>query len=199
MRRATPFAVTFLALTFATGCALNKPYSAKDTFVIRAGKVRVAPTARPEVLKVEKVTVSAPFDERGLVFRTADSAMTPDYYNVFAADPGDLLTGELVRMLAESAVFSGVVEPSSTATPGLRLECIVTDFYADVRDAATRRAVCRARFRLLREQPGVTTIVGDWAFEQNAPVAADSGAAAAAGLGAAFGSVVNDFVRQASQ
>lgn len=183
----------------AGSCGLEKSYPVKDTFVLRAGESSPVARVSPEVLRVESVRVAPPYGERNLVFRTGEVTMSPDYYNVFVANPEDLLTGELTRMLSESKAFSAVVEPGSVATATLRLDCTVTDLYADVRDKAKPAALCRARYRLLREETGRTVVAGEWTFEKSAAIASDSGEAAARGMGQAFGMTVDSFVKEATR
>lgn len=192
-------ALAWVAASACAGCGLEKAYPQKDTFVVDAGKAPAVARTREEILRVEGVRVAPPFDERSLVFRTGDVTMKADYYNVFAASPQDLLTGELVRVLGESKAFADVLEPGSTVTTNLRLECMITDFYADVTAAEDRKAVCRARFRLLTDGGGRTDVAGDWTVEGSAPMDADTGAAAARALGGAFGECVEKFLGAATR
>jgi uncharacterized lipoprotein YmbA len=197
-RKALGTCVLTGAVALSPACSLEKAYPAKNTFVVHAGEAHAAGAPRPETVRVEGVRIAPPFDGRNLVYRDGDVAYREDYYNVFIADPDDLATGELVRMLSQSRAFSDVLGASSMASAGLNLECTVTELYADERDPRKATATCTARYRLLRELPGETTVVGDWTFEQAAPVGADSGAAAAAAMGKAFGGTVNRFIDAAT-
>lgn len=190
--------ILFAAGTLLGGCSLDRPYPAKNTFVLRAGDVPRARATVPKSVRVEQVRIAPPFDGRSLVYRTGDVAFNRDYYNVFIADPENLATGELIRLLSESKAFERVAGSGSMGNSDVSLECMVTDLYADERTPTAGVAICRARFRLLQDVPGSTYVVGDWTFEAKAPVAADSGAAVAEALGVAFGKCVQNFIDAAT-
>lgn len=190
--------LTLLALccvgTVGSGCSFDQPYPAKDTFVLRGGEVGRAPSTLSESVRVEPVRIAPPFDGRSLVYRTGEVAFNRDYYNVFIAPPDELATAELIRMLSDSGVFRQVSSVASASNADVTLECMVTDLYADERDTQKPVAVCRAKFRRLKNEGGGTVVLSDQAFDATVPIASNSGAGIAAALGQAFGSTVKKFV-----
>lgn len=176
------------------GCSFNQPYPAKDTFVLRGGEIGRAPLTLSETVRVEPVRIAPPYDGRSLVYRTGEVSVSRDYYNVFIAPPDELATAELIRMLAESGVFKQVSSVASASSADVTLECMVTDLYADERDAQRPVAVCRAKFRRLKNEGGGTVVISDQTLDATVPITSNSGAGIAAALGRAFGSTVKKFV-----
>ncbi|MBX3380594.1 MAG: membrane integrity-associated transporter subunit PqiC [Phycisphaeraceae bacterium] len=188
------FAAATIGLGALGGCNLNQPYPAKSTFVLRAGEIGHAPVTLAESVRVDPVRIAPPYDGRNLVSRTGEVSFSRDYYNVFISPPEDLATAELIRLLSESGVFTRVSGVSSTGNPDVSLECMVTDLYADERDRQHPMAVCRAKFRRVKNEPGTTWVVDDRTFEATEPIGSDSGAGIAAALGRAFGATVSKYV-----
>lgn len=182
------------AIAFGGGCNLNQPYPAKDTFVLRGGEIGRAPVTLSETVRVEPVRIAPPFDGRSLVYRTGEVAFNRDYYNVFIAPPDELATAELIRMLSDSGVFKRVSGVASASSADVTLECMVTDLYADERDAQKPVAVCIAKIRRLKNEGGGTAVLSDQTFEATVPITSNSGAGIAEALGRAFGSTVQKFV-----
>jgi len=179
---------------FGTGCSLNQPYPAKDTFVLRGGEIGRAPVMLSESVRVEPVRIAPPYDGQSLVYRTGDVSVRRDYYNVFIAPPEDMATAELIRMLSESGVFNQVSGVASASGADVILETMMTDMYADERDAQKRVAVCRVKFRRLKTEAGGMVVLSDQTFQATVPIASNTGAGIAAALGRAFGETVRQFV-----
>lgn len=185
--------VPVLAAAVLAGCAsFDKPYPEKQTFGLTAGTVAPAPRTRPGVLRVERVRVAAPADDRTLLYRTSDSSYHPDYYAEFVAPPERLLTAELVRTLAGARVFEHVVEPEASPDAVFRLETSVTEFYADCRAPAAPKAVVRARVLLLEETRASTRVAESWDLSAAAP-ARD---ASPASIAEAHGRALTDLLAQ---
>jgi len=181
-----------------TGCSLNQPYPAKDTFVLRGGEIGRAPVTLSESVRVEPVRIAPPYDGRSLVYRTGDVSVRRDYYNVFIAPPEDMATAELIRMLSESGVFKEVSGVASASGAEVILETTVTDLYADERDAQKPVAVCRMKFRRLKNDAGGMVVVSDQTFDATVPISSNTGAGIAAALGQAFGGTVRKFADAAA-
>lgn len=100
-----------------------------------------------------------------------------------------------MQALTERAAATTVLDPSSTAGCSLRLETSITDLYADLR-TGKNQAVIRARFMLLRDQAGATTIVGDWPIEAAEKLLSPSPPDIAAGFGRAYAAMMNRLVKE---
>ncbi|MGH7245133.1 MAG: ABC-type transport auxiliary lipoprotein family protein [Phycisphaerales bacterium] len=188
-----PLAVGCIGV-IGSGCNLTQPYPAKDSFVLRAGAIDQSPVKLPESVRVEPVRIAPPFDARSLVTRTGEVSFSRDYFNVFIAPPDELATAELIRLLTESGVFTRVSGAGSAGTTDVSLECIVTDLYADERNPANAVAVCRAKFRRLKNELGSTIVIDDQMFESTAPISSNSGEGIAAALGQTFGATVKKYI-----
>lgn len=179
------------------GCAsLSQPYPAKESFGLTTPEVAPAARRHEGVLRVERVRVAAPYDNRSFIYRLSDNRYETDYYSEFVADPGRLLTGELVRSIAEARVFTTVVEPGGSADAKLRLETSVAELYGDYRDPAAPRAVIRARFLLLEERLESTAVLGEWSLEEKEALTAGGPAALAEAWSRAWGKMVNDLAAE---
>lgn len=184
---------------WCSGCSLEQPYPAKDSFVLRGGDIGRAPVTLNETVQVQPVRIAPPYDGRSLVYRTGDVSFTRDYYNVFIAPPDELATAELIRLLSESGLFARVSSVASGGNSDVILECMVTDLYADERDPKNPAAICRAKFRRLSNAPGNTLLIDSGAMEATVPVASNTGEGIATALGKAFGTTVKKFVDAAAK
>jgi cholesterol transport system auxiliary component len=176
-----------------SGCSsLKQAYPAKESFGLTTPEVAPAAGGGHEgVLRVERVRVAAPYDGRSFVYRLSDTRYETDYYNEFVAEPGRLLTGELVRSLGGAHVFTTVVDPAASADAKVRLETSVTELYGDYRDPAAPRAVVRARFLLLEERLESTGVIGEWNLEEREPLKSGDAAGLVEGWSRAWGKVVS--------
>jgi uncharacterized lipoprotein YmbA len=185
MNRCRPTLAFVVALALSACASLDKPYPDKQTFGITAGAVPPAPRGHTGVLRVERVRIAAPADDRTFLYRTGDNAYHPDYYAEFVAPPERLLTAEVVRTLGAARVYETVLDPDASPDAQFRLETTVTDFYADCRDPAAPKAVLRARVLLIEETRAATRVAATWILDADAPARdATPGAIADAHAGA---------------
>ncbi len=188
-----------LLLTLLSSCgSLNKPYPAKETYILATPAIAKSPQRHDAVLRVERVRIAAPFDSTSFVYRISETRYEPDYYHEFVADPERLFTAELIRSLAGANAFSTVIEPGAGVDAKLRLETSIADLYADFRDTAAPRAVIRARFLLIEERLESTAVIGEWTLESRQPLnppTSSEAAAIAEAWGRAWGDVMTQLVQ----
>lgn len=155
-RRGAPFvALAALALAVA-GCSLSRPDPVKATFLLEpAMPAPVAVAARAPSLKVNVVTVAAPFRDRAFVYRVGELRYETDYYHTFFAAPGVNIAETTARALAAAGVFERVLPPGSGAGE-LVLDGFVSALYVDARDPNAPAAELAVTWYLSRidEPPG---------------------------------------------
>ena len=187
-------------IALVAGCgSLSKPYPVKESFGITAPAPARVGTTHAGVLRVERVRLTPPYDERTFVYRTSDTRYQSDYYAEFVADPGRLLTAELVRSLGAAGVFETVAEPDAGMDTAYRLETTVTELSADARDPLAPAATVRARFLLLHDGRDTTRVVGEWVIEGSERATDASPAAIAAAWGVALGRVTGELAERLSE
>jgi cholesterol transport system auxiliary component len=163
-----------LALPLAASCVklerqpIEKRFYALET--VRPGALVPATKAQsPAVLLVRRLTTSSRLAGRELVYRTAPSAWTADYYNVFFVAPADMLTQDLRAWLTASGQWANVVDPSSLVTPSHILEGNITGLYADFA-ASPPQAVAEGQFLLLSGGPDERRVLLTRQYRTTAPV-----------------------------
>jgi len=169
-----------LALPLAASCVkmerqpLDKHYYALETTRPGADRqaVAVAPSSRATLL-VRRLQVAPRAAGRELVYRTAPSAWTADYYNLFFVSPADMLTQDLRAWLSASSVFANVVDPGSLAASGYVLEGNVSALHGDFA-AKPSQAVAEMQFILFKPTDGERTIVLTREYRKSVPLASDS-------------------------
>lgn len=180
-------AAILLSLCLAA-CGLAQPAVERQSFLVTAerpgGSVRTAAAA---TLRLGRVEVAPPFDRLGFVYKRSAALFETDFYNQYAAYPGQLLAEAAAAWLRASGLFSAVAPPRSGAFADYRLEAVVEAIYVDF-TAADPAAVLAVRWRLLRESDGETVL--EHAEESRQPLPERSPRGSAAAFGACFGAVL---------
>lgn len=150
-----------LMAALLAGCGNNRPAVQRQSFLIQAERsapMGTAPAAG--ILRVGRVVVAPPFDERALVYRRDDVRYETDFYNQFAADPPEMLAEAVAGWLRQSGLFRRVVPPGGAAPADYRLDTSVSALYVDFQ-ANPPAAVVQLRWHLVRESDGSTLLEQD--------------------------------------
>ncbi len=136
------------------GCAqIEKPYPAKQHFIIDAGNPAVTQTTQQgTVLRVQRLRVAHPFARQSFVYRRSQSEYETDYYHVFTADPALLITGETIQWLDNTRLFDAVIDTASSIDHQYLLEGQVTALYGDFMPDLPPRAVLNVKFFLIDDR-----------------------------------------------
>ncbi|MCU0987107.1 MAG: hypothetical protein MUC89_19575 [Acetobacteraceae bacterium] len=113
------------APALAAGCSnpLSRPFPEKTFFVLDVRRPqRLPPNPRGRVLALRTVTPAPGVELRGLVTRLAGGQQRADFWNEFFAPPASLVQDQLRTWLADSGLFSAVVDQGTRATPALALD-----------------------------------------------------------------------------
>lgn len=124
-------------------------------------------------LMVRRLAVSPRVAGRELVYRTAPSAWTADYYNVFFVTPADMLSQDLRAWLHASALFANVVDPGSLAPADYILEGNVVGLYADFASKPAQ-AVAELQFLVLKSGGDDRQVLLTREYRRTAPLSAST-------------------------
>lgn len=167
-------AIVGVACFAVGGCNLAQPYQATGQFGLvtpdraTANETRSAqPAARHGAIRISRLRVNPPSNSRHFLYRMDEVTFASDYHNEFVAPPERLLGAALVDEMLATGPFASVIEPGGTADAALRLETTVSELHGDFRDLEAPKAVIRARFVLLIDEPATTRQIGEWILHRN--------------------------------
>lgn len=179
MRALAAILAVFLALPLAASCVKLERQPIEKRFyaleVVRpAPAVAVASSAAsPATLLVRRLHVAPRAANRELVYRTAPSAWTADYYNLFFVTPADMLTQDLRAWLSSARVCANVVEPSSLAVPDYILEGNVSALHGDFA-AKPAQAVVEMQFLVLKAAGDERQVLLTREYRKTAPLSGNT-------------------------
>ena len=180
-----------LALTVTACGALSRPSPVKSTYLLEpplpSNKSATPGTA---TLKVEAVTVAAPFRSRTLVYRESDLKYESDFYEEFLVSPATMIGEAMATWLAATGIYRAVLPPSTSLEGDFALEAFVTELYADLRDPAHPGSVLKAKFFLSSSAAAIGTFVWNGELGSRTEVASRSADALVRGFNAALSNVL---------
>jgi cholesterol transport system auxiliary component len=133
------------------------------------------------------------------VYRVGPAKCKTDYYNGFISPPDHILTGELIAWLAESGVFSTVMDSTAEGEHHFILDGSVTELCGDYSKTGFPKAVVQVRIFLLDDSQANSRVVFQKQYRKEAPLADKTPEALAAGLGAAFKKVLTELTADISR
>ncbi|MFO7595338.1 MAG: ABC-type transport auxiliary lipoprotein family protein [Desulfocurvibacter africanus] len=191
---------TLLALVLSvsavllSGClgALQQDPEPKSYYVLEA-KQPEQPLSEPALkgtLLVRDIRVAPPFNTRSLTYRSGPSEYAADYYHLYLAQPGDLVTQQVRTWLGQSGLFRNVALPGSGLNADFILEGLVTELYGDFRDDKNAKAVVAAQFFLLDERGAGREIVLSRSYRWETPLSERTPEGLMAAMNQAFSDVL---------
>lgn len=166
--------LTLLVLTaiLAVGCVklTHDPIHKRYFQIVPERTEKKAATSKGVILKVRRLSVSAPYETRELIYRECRNRIESDYYNTFFATPGAMLTTGLRKWLRESNLFTHIIEPGSMVVSGLTLEGVVNALYGDYTTDAPA-AVVEMQFFVVDESTAANDIVFSADYRRRVPIA----------------------------
>jgi cholesterol transport system auxiliary component len=159
-----------LAIAVAAGlaaCSFTRPPVERATYDLAPAR-GAAPAAatRSVALKVKPFRTAPPYDVREFLYRTSNGQLVADFYNGFAAGPGELVTTATAEWLKGSGLFGAVLEPGISADAAYALEGAVLAVYGDLRDGKRPAAVLDVQVYLIRIGPEGRELVLDRRFSE---------------------------------
>ncbi len=144
-----------IVLVVLMGGCLNPPV--KDT----ERQYYVLDVARPAepkhqggdaTLEVRPLRVSPAYQGTGFVYRREELRYETDYYNEFFTSPGAMISQEVREWLADSGLFSLVLDNPSDLQTAYLLEGNVTALYGDYTDPGNPRGILSIRFSIIDDR-----------------------------------------------
>ncbi|NUZ07828.1 membrane integrity-associated transporter subunit PqiC [Schlegelella sp. ID0723] len=188
--RTRQVAAVLVGLVLLAGCGLTQPPPVKESFMLAS---RAAPTASPRphaaTLRIGSFGVVAPFEGRGIVFRTTEVNYQSDFYNEFFVAPGAMVRERVGAYLTAARPFRSIALDPRVAGR-YQLRGVVTQMLGDVRHKAAPAAVLAIHFYLVATDPPADRLVYDRLVEQRVALPDTSARAVVDGLGAALDQVL---------
>lgn len=170
MRRRT-LLCTSLALS-ACANPFSRPHPEKRLYVLETQRTGASlAAARPRSLLLRTVTAAAGAEGRGLVTRLPGNVHQTDFWNEFFAPPADMVHDAMRRWLADSGLFTAVLDPGSRGPADLALEARLIALLGDGTDPRAPAARLHLQTLLIgldREPPRILAR-GD--YDRRVPVA----------------------------
>ncbi|HEY7089985.1 MAG TPA: ABC-type transport auxiliary lipoprotein family protein [Tepidisphaeraceae bacterium] len=187
MMRSAQFLLSVAAALLAASCKLTptQPYPEKDRFGLQAKGIAKVGDSPSGVIRIQRVHVAPPYNQREFVYRTGELSYSSDYYNLFVADPQDLITAEIVRGLTATGRFKNVLIGSSSADTPFKLEVTVTRLEGDFQ--AQPKAVIAMHAVLLQESDALMRVVGETDLEESQSISTKAAGDLSAGWSQALG------------
>lgn len=159
-----------LAIAVAAGlaaCSFTRPPVERATYDLAPAR-GAAPSAATQsaALKVKPFRTAPPYDGREFLYRRSDGQLVADFYNGFAAGPGELVTTATTEWLKGSGLFGAVLEPGISADAAYALEGTVLAVYGDLREAKRPAAVLDVQVYVVRAGPEGRELVLDRRFSE---------------------------------
>ncbi len=144
-----------ILLVVLTGGCLTPPVKDTDRQYFVLDVARPAePTRRTSgaTLEVRPLRISPAYQGTGFVYRRQQLRYETDYYNEFFTSPGAMISQEVREWLADSGLFSLVLENPSDLQTAYLLEGNVTALFGDYTDPGEPRAVLSIRFSVIDDR-----------------------------------------------
>lgn len=188
-----------LAIAVAAGlaaCSFTRPPVERATYDLAPAR-GAAPgaSAQSVALKVKPFRTAPPYDGREFLYRKADGQLVADFYNGFAAGPGELVTAATTEWLKGSGLFGAVLEPGISADAAYALEGSVLAVYGDLRDGKRPAAVLDLQAYLVRSGLDGRELILDRRFSERVDLPDASPEALAQGFNEALARILGRLER----
>ncbi len=194
LRHSALLALAALVPALAGCLSLKDPYPNQRQYVIDLARPQTkAAQSLGGVLKVRTFRVSTPFDGAQLVYRTTGVTYQTDFYNIFLARPGDLVTDSVRTWLSASGVFPSVVHDSSRIQAAYLLEANVLRLYGDYRDKSAPVAVLEIEFFILRQSGGAAEVIFHKTYASAVPLPSRAPSDLVKGFGKSLEDILSAF------
>jgi cholesterol transport system auxiliary component len=153
------FCVALMVVAALSGCRQATSYN-KTQYILDPNRAAEPVMASKDgVLEVRRFTIDSAFSGKNLLYRTGELEYEADFYHEFLVSPAAMIREATRNWLAQSNLFTRVVDAGGYAEPTYALEANITVFYSDTRDKDAPKAVIELRAFLLKVEgmrdPGI--------------------------------------------
>lgn len=179
------------AILAACSNPLRQPFPDKKLFVLDVRRPqRLPPNPRGRVLVVRTITAAPGAELRGLATRLEGGQVRTDFWNEFFAPPAALVQDQLRTWLADSGIFSAVVDQGTRTTPSLALEGVLNGLFAEAATPPTARAQMQMLLLGLDRSPPRVAAQGE--YDRRAQIASLEPAAIVAGFNVVLAAIFSE-------
>lgn len=185
--------VSVALVCLLTGC-LSRPALQRQNFALQTPAV-ASPATRPVggVLVLRSCEISPLFAGRALVYRTGVNSYENDPYAGFLVAPDRVVALPFCAFLANSGLFTSVLEPDGLAMADQFLQIYVGDLCGDFQTPGQPAAVLSLRIVLFDAEGGKPgKVVFQKAYSRRQPISQNTAAAVVAGWNQALGEILNE-------
>jgi ABC-type uncharacterized transport system auxiliary subunit len=176
------------SLLAMSACNVTRQYEGRDRYVLDVPEI-ASDDAGPArgVLRVTRARVAPPYGARAFQYLVAPGRLDAAVYDVWADDPGALVSAAFIEALAASGRFEAVVDDASMIPTAGTLDLYVSTLHADVQSSPV--AVVAMRVTLV-EPGGDVAMTGS--YEVSVPAASSAPADVLEAWNAGLGRIVSD-------
>ncbi len=193
--------VTFIAFAAAlSGCSFfNRKAPSGELFRLNPVVGVAFPGPKLGSILIDRTNASPPFDGAAFIYRLSDGAWRLDPYNGFIANPGDMLTANLMQAFDASGRFDLVASSRAGVRCDLSFESVLTDFYADFADPLAPAAITTIRGYLVDRRGFRPVVLAAFDGMGKAPIESDTPREVADALAESSTNAINALLQQLPQ
>ena len=167
---------TFVVCSAAlAGCSLfNRKSPSGEMFRLNPIVAAEFPGPKLGSILIDRTNAAPPFDGAAFIYRLGDGSWRIDPYNGFIANPGDMLTANLLQAFDGSGRFTLVATSRAGVRCDFALESVLTDFYADFTDPLAPVAITNIRGYLVDRRGFKQVVLAAFDGAGRAPIESDT-------------------------
>jgi len=189
----------FVAASLLAGCASGPDWT-RRVYSFSLAPDPPSTNSLENIVAINRVAISALFQNRSFTYRTAENSYEQDPYAGFLISPERALGESIRASLRAGGVFGRIVEPGSGLIPNMVIEVFINELYGDFRSRAQPVGKMEIHFvcyEVKDRSPG--RIVLDGVYARETPLKEKSPGALMAAWDADLGSIMEQIQSEYSR